>query len=185
MEKNLEIEYKLLLTEKIFKQLLNDLQSNHTYTQTNYYLTSPALSEKKYSLRLREKEGTYEMTLKIPEATGRMEHNLALSKEEFERIRQGDLYDNEITTLLKDHQIPLSQIKQAYHLTTIRHDIIRPYGLLSLDENTYLDQHDYEMEYEVTDVKKGYEDFLALLQLYGLTYTSNCPSKIKRVLDAL
>ena len=36
MEKNLEIEYKMLLSEALFNQLMNDFKG-HTYSQTNYY----------------------------------------------------------------------------------------------------------------------------------------------------
>ena len=43
MEKNLEIEYKMLLSEALFNQLMNDFKG-HTYSQTNYYLTSIELS---------------------------------------------------------------------------------------------------------------------------------------------
>ena len=77
MEKNLEIEYKMLLTEEVFHQLMNDF-TGHTYSQTNYYLTSIELGALRYSLRIREKEGYYEMTLKTPAANGRMEHNLEI-----------------------------------------------------------------------------------------------------------
>ncbi len=56
MEKNLEIEYKMLLSEALFNQLMNDFKG-HTYSQTNYYLTSIELSALRYSLRIREKEG--------------------------------------------------------------------------------------------------------------------------------
>ena len=68
MEKNLEIEYKMLLTEEVFHQLMNDF-TGHTYSQTNYYLTSIELGALRYSLRIREKEGYYEMTLKTPYGT--------------------------------------------------------------------------------------------------------------------
>ena len=49
MEKNLEIEYKMLLTEEVFHQLMNDF-TGHTYSQTNYYLTSIELGALRYSL---------------------------------------------------------------------------------------------------------------------------------------
>ena len=51
MEKNLEIEYKMLLTEEVFHQLMNDF-TGHTYSQTNYYLTSIELGALRYSLRI-------------------------------------------------------------------------------------------------------------------------------------
>ena len=101
MEKNLEIEYKMLLSETLFNQLMNDFEG-HTYSQTNYYLTSIELSALRYSLRIREKEGYYEMTLKIPEKNGRLEHNLEITKEDLEMIQKGEIPDNEITRLLSN-----------------------------------------------------------------------------------
>ena len=100
MEKNLEIEYKMLLEEDVFHQLMNDYQG-HTYSQTNYYLTSIELSALRYSLRVREKEGHYEMTLKTPAKQGRLEHNLDITKEDLESIQEGHMPDNEIIRLLK------------------------------------------------------------------------------------
>ena len=45
----LEIEYKILLTQDIFHQILHDYQNKITkdYIQINDYLTHPILSQKK------------------------------------------------------------------------------------------------------------------------------------------
>ena len=54
---HLEIEFKMLLKENIFKKILSDYknQIKDSYQQTNYYLFHPLLEKKKYSLRIREK----------------------------------------------------------------------------------------------------------------------------------
>ena len=155
MEKNLEIEYKMLLTEEVFHQLMNDF-TGHTYSQTNYYLTSIELGALRYSLRIREKEGYYEMTLKTPAANGRMEHNLEITKEDLIMIQNGQMPDNEITCLLKDKGFDLSLIKQSYSLTTIRRD-----------------------------EEAGLKQFKELCETYHLQYKGNCASKIVRVLSTL
>lgn len=184
MEKNLEIEYKMLLSEALFNQLMNDFKG-HTYSQTNYYLTSIELSALRYSLRIREKEGYYEMTLKIPEKNGRLEHNLEITKEDLEMIQKGEIPDNEITRLLSNKGFNLSLIKQAYSLTTIRRDVPFDSGMLSLDENHYNGITDYELEFEVNDEEKGLKQFEKLCQTYHLQYKGNCASKIARVLSTL
>ena len=158
MEKNLEIEYKMLLTEEVFHQLMNDF-TGYTYSQTNYYLTSIELGALRYSLRIREKEGYYEMTLKTPAANGRMEHNLEITKEDLIMIQNGQMPDNEITCLLKDKGFDLSLIKQSYSLTTIRRDVPFDSGMLSLDENHYNGITDYELEFEVNDEEAGLKQF--------------------------
>ena len=62
---HLEIEFKMLLKENIFKKILSDYknQIKDSYQQTNYYLFHPLLEKKKYSLRIREKKGHYELSL--------------------------------------------------------------------------------------------------------------------------
>ena len=52
---HLEIEFKMLLKENIFKKLLSDYknQIKDSYQQTNFYLFHPLLEKKKYSLRIR------------------------------------------------------------------------------------------------------------------------------------
>ena len=69
---HLEIEFKMLLKENIFKKILSDYknQIKDSYQQTNYYLFHPLLEKKKYSLRIREKKGHYELTLKRPSTIG-------------------------------------------------------------------------------------------------------------------
>lgn len=186
MEKNIETEYKMMLDRSIFDRILSDHKGHKVYTQTNYYLTSKELSDKLYSLRLREKEGYYEMTLKKPtETMAKIEMNLELSKEEFERIKNEEYIDNDIFRLLKSEGFHIDTIKQAYSLKTIRHDIPLQYGLLSLDENYYNSCHDYELEFELSDLVHGPEEFKQLLNTYQLTYITNCLSKIKRVLNSL
>ena len=81
MNTNKEIEYKILLDEKTFSNILSAYPDHKSYTQINYYLTSKELQEKKYALRVREKEGRYELTLKIPQGFAKMEYNLKSVKE--------------------------------------------------------------------------------------------------------
>jgi len=186
MDKNIETEFKIMLTKDTFDRINADHKEQTCYSQTNYYLTSEALSRVFYSFRLREKNGTYEMTLKTPtDGLGRVEINCPLSAEEFNEVMHGHLIDNEITQLLRDEGFNLDEIKQSYSLTTIRHDIPYQYGLMSLDENFYLNQHDYELEFELSDLEHGPDEFKEILTAYGLSYHGNCLSKIKRVLNAL
>ena len=187
MQKQIEIEYKILLTKDIFEQILSDYQSliKKDYIQTNDYFTHPLLQKKKYMLRIRSKNHNYEMTLKIPHQQHRLEYNITLTKAQRDCFYQGKDIDNEITNILKQNGIDISDLKQQFSLTTHRYDIVLPEGVLSLDENHYFDCHDYELEFEVYDEKQGYQKFLDIIKPYQLHYTKNCDSKIKRVLDHL
>lgn len=182
MEKNKEVEYKILLDEKTFQQISESYPKQHVYTQINYYLTSDELAKKRYSLRVREKNQTYEMTLKIPDGFAKIEHNQMITQDDLRKIQQGQMIDNDITELLKKQHIDVASIRQELSLKTIRHDIPLTYGMLSLDENFYNGVHDYEFEFEVNNEEKGAQQFQQLLDQFHLTYTHNCDSKIARVL---
>lgn len=55
---HLEIEFKMLLKENIFKKILSDYknQIKDSYQQTNYYLFHPLLEKKKYHSELEKKK---------------------------------------------------------------------------------------------------------------------------------
>lgn len=187
MNEHIEIEYKILLTKDIFFQILKQYQSQiqKDYIQINYYFTHPILQQKKYMLRIREKNHTFELTLKRPFNHHRLETNIMLTPKEKDAIFQHLPISNEIMDILKKENINPLELENQFSLTTHRYDIILPEGILSLDENTYLHQHDYELEFEVNDEKKGYQKFLDIISPFHLEYAQNCPSKIKRVFDAL
>lgn len=187
MKEQIEIEYKILISEHIFKQIIEDYQNRieNDYIQINHYLTHPILQAKKYMLRIREKNNQYELTLKRPYQNHRLETNVDFSSKDKDRILNHQKIDNEIINILNQEGIPQEKLENQFSLTTHRYDIPLQYGLLSIDENTYLNQKDYEIEFEVTDEEKGFKQFLEIIQPYSLNYTKNCPSKIKRVLDHL
>ena len=187
MNELLEIEYKMLLDKDIFYKILDDYKDDiyHQYIQTNYYLTNTSLKEKKYMLRIREKENKCEMTLKRPHLNHSLETNISISLKDKNNILNGHMIDNEIMNILKDENIDISTLKNEISLTTHRYDIILKEGTLSLDINTYNNITDYEIEFEVSDEKTGYDKFLSLIKPYNLTYIKNNKSKIKRALDSI
>lgn len=184
---HIEIEYKILLTKDIFHQILKDYHSRikEDYIQINDYFTHPLLQQKKYMLRVRSKNNQYEMTLKRPINDHRIETNILLSVQDKEHFYQNHELHNEIVDILKKEGIDLKDLKQQFSLTTHRYDIEFEEGILSLDENTYLQQKDYELEFEVYHEDTGYIKFLEIIKPYHLQYIKNCDSKIKRVLDAI
>ena len=101
MEENLEIEFKILIDKNTYQQIINDHKIDRSYQQTNYYLMHPVLSELKYSLRIREKNNQYELTLKQPQSKGNLETNLIISKELKNRIIDHELVNNEVFDILK------------------------------------------------------------------------------------
>lgn len=181
----IEIEYKILLTQDIFQQILKDYQERieSDYIQINDYFSHPLLTAKKMMLRIRTKNNHYELTLKRPYHNHRIETNIPLSEEEKDLFYQHQLH-NEITDILKQEDIALNELQHLFSLTTHRYDIRLPEGILSLDENTYLHQHDFELEFEVYDEKQGFEQFLKIIEPYHLSYQHNCLSKVVRAFQA-
>ena len=104
---HLEIEFKMLLKENIFKKILSDYknQIKDSYQQTNYYLFHPLLEKKKYSLRIREKKGHYELTLKRPSTIGLNELNIDINKEIKDAIFNHQHINNEIFDILEKENI--------------------------------------------------------------------------------
>lgn len=185
MEENLEIEFKILIDKKIYQQIINDYIIDKSYQQTNYYLMHPVLSKLKFSLRIREKNNQYELTLKQPQTTGVLETNLTIDKTTKNQILNNQLVNNEVFDLLKKYNLDTTMFETRYSLTTLRKEIITTYGLICLDYNNYNGIEDYELEYEVTDYSKGKQAFLNLINKYNLTYTKNCTSKINRLINSL
>lgn len=182
---HLEIEFKILIDKDTYLKIISDYNSNKSYKQTNYYLFHPKLKEKKYALRIREKDNNYELTLKIPDELGLKEINLIIDNDIKDKIFNKEDIDNEIFNILKKDKIYLKDMNLDYSLTTIRHDIYLDEGVLSLDENYYLDCIDYELEFEVNDYNLGLNRFYELIKPYNLDYKVNCKSKIKRLLDKI
>src|SRR5699024_1815650 len=101
MEQELEIEYKILLSEDKFKELLNNLNfPSNPVTQINYYFETPDLKLKQINsaLRIREKNSHYIVTLKEPHKKGIIEIH---DKNTTLCIREKNLH---YIVTLKEHQ---------------------------------------------------------------------------------
>lgn len=185
MEENLEIEFKILITKNIYEQIISDYKITSSYQQTNYYLMHPILSKLKYTLRIRQKNNQYELTLKQPQIRGNLETNLIIDKKTKDKIIKHELITNEIFDLLKPYQLDSTMFITDHFLTTTRNEINTEYGLICIDYNQYNDLEDYELEYEITNYTLGKQYFLDFIKKYNLTYNTNCSSKITRLMKSL
>lgn len=185
-KKALEIEFKNLLSYEEFdhlkQSLFNDVEG---FTQTNFYIDTPQfdLKNAKIALRIRDIGTQKEMTLKIPEQVGIMEYNGLVDEHiTIEEFIQIDNVPQHILDELTSRNIPVNQLKIFGALSTERY--INPYasGTLFLDASHYLDQSDFEIEYEVTDYEKGKQEFNALLETYNIQPTE-VRNKVQRFYD--
>lgn len=160
--------------------------------QTNHYLDSQdfILRKKKLALRIRTFDRSAEMTLKVPQQVGNIEHNIELTLEEAQylisqkSVTCGKTDLSEICDILKERGVDLESITLVGSLTTIRYEQRLPIGLAALDKNDYLGHTDYELELEVTDSEQGKKDFLAFLKKNHIEFRFS-KSKVVRFLDCL
>lgn len=192
MPTNLEIEHKTLLSIAEYDQLKRLFSHITPVRQTNHYLDTPDLKlrRKKLALRIRSFDKSAEMTLKVPQAVGNIEHNIALTSEEAQEmltaknITCSSVDLSEITEILAARELDIAEITEIGSLTTIRYEQQLDIGLAALDKNDYLGHTDYELELEVTDNDKGKLDFNEFLKKNHIEYRFS-KSKVVRFLDTL
>ncbi|HIW12513.1 MAG TPA: CYTH domain-containing protein [Candidatus Salinicoccus stercoripullorum] len=170
--KELEIEFKNMLSGQEYGRLEEKyFSSQKPVVQTNFYIDTPDLDMRKNRilLRIRDAEGIQMMTLKEPTEKGVMEYHGEVSGElNFDRdIRPAELPEL-IRGELARYDIDISRLKIYGALSTERRQVPYREGLLVLDRNTFLDEEDFELEYEVDNHDKGETRFLQLLEEAGI-----------------
>lgn len=184
MSQNIEIEFKNMLTKVEYERLFQyfNIDKNQQFTQENHYFDTPdfSLKNKGTALRIRKKGRNYEMTLKQPAAIGLLETNQLISEDEaMIAIHQGRLPTGIVQNLIEKFDISFSTIEYFGLLITERIEFEYRNGLLVLDHSTYLNNEDYELEYEVENYQLGEEIFLELLKRLKIP-TRKTENKIRR-----
>ncbi|MBS4188894.1 CYTH domain-containing protein [Bacillus sp. FJAT-49705] len=184
MSQNLEIEFKNIITKQEFEKLKNyfQLKNDHFFTQENHYFDTKefALKQRGCALRIRQKDNKYELTLKQPYQDGLLETNEWIDPLSVEKMFQtGEVINMPIRSLIKKMNIDLSQIQYFGSLTTNRAERVYEHGLIVLDHSYYLNKEDFEIEYEVSNRKKGQNTFFTLLKQLNIPIRET-ENKIKR-----
>ncbi len=179
MKPQLEIEYKMLLTESQFEHLVSYFPKASVTVQVNHYFDSiPSLKERKMACRIRSIEENNFFTLKV-----KQEKNDGNLEIEFP-IPSYSLNHPEIQEVFKKYSI--HSLKEVGVLTTTRHLIEFNSAVLCLDKSTYNGHTDFEVEYELKDPDDNTLDlFLELLKLFNISYVENTCSKCERCLCSL
>ncbi|MDM5337839.1 CYTH domain-containing protein [Fictibacillus enclensis] len=188
MEQEVEIEFKNLLTPDEFFRISNDLslKEESFITQINHYFDTPCFSLKhhKCALRIREKNGSRILTLKQPHPDGLLETHQSLTDSEFDQImKENSLVNGDIPSILMELEIQPKDIAYLGTLTTRRAELPYRDGILVLDENQYLSNTDFELEYEAKERLQGEKDFKDLLKSYGIPERTTL-NKIQRFFEA-
>ncbi|MDP4085151.1 MAG: CYTH domain-containing protein [Bacillota bacterium] len=173
MSQNIEIEFKNLLKPEEFEKLLHffSIKENDFFHQENHYFDTKdfALKNCGSALRIREKHGKFEMTLKQPAKEGLLETNQILSTEEASlAFSGGKLPGGLIQDLISNMHISFSNLAYFGSLKTKRAEIGYKNGLLVFDHSYYLKNEDFEIEYEVDSFLSGQKVFMELLEKHNI-----------------
>lgn len=178
---NIEIEYKVMIDKKGYEKLLNHFNGQlSSFKQTNYYFDSidEKINKNKLSLRIREKNNKYIVTLKEPYENGRLEHEYVVKNNELAS------FPSQIINLLNKYDIKVSELYNFATLTTIRNEIKIDDSLLCIDYSTYNEMEDYEVECESNSLEKGQAIIENLLNSLSISYTKSTLSKTARAKKA-
>ncbi|EIJ81836.1 adenylate cyclase [Bacillus methanolicus PB1] len=188
MSQQIEIEFKNLLTKDEFHRIQKvfQIKSNDFSKQINYYFDTGIFSLKEFgsALRIREKDGFFELTLKQPAKEGLLETNQKINSVEAEKMLHHLIFpEGTIKTIFQDLNINILELEYLGSLTTFRAEQIYKGGLLVFDHSYYLNTEDFEIEYEVTNREEGQKIFLDLLSEHKIPLR-NTENKIKRFFAA-
>jgi len=184
MTQNIEIEFKNMLLKEEFDRLLTHfhIKSSDFFKQENHYFDTLdfALKQQGSALRIREKEGRFEMTLKQPHPDGLLESNEMLSEEQAHDLLNGSpIMNGIINTQIASMNITTDDLHYFGSLVTERAEMSYLGGLLVLDCSSYLNVKDYEVEYEVSNRDKSKPIFLNLLSELDIPVRKT-QNKVKR-----
>ncbi len=143
MKAHLEIEFKTMLSEAKYFELLQDqdfpegvIQINSYFdTQNNFFFSNKSM------LRIRTVQNSFIFTLKTPQDVGVLEHEFILNT--------FNINDKQIQQLLDRYDIKTSDLQIIAQSKTIRSEISDQYGTWCLDANEFDWGKDYELEYEL------------------------------------
>lgn len=177
LSEEIEIEFKSMLTQNEYEELLRyyNVTDDQFVIQTNLYFDTADFQLKNHGmgLRIRRFDTKAEATLKIPQSVGLLEVTDALTITEVEQAINKKQFASgaaEILARLKQLNISLLDLSLIGKLITKRSEFTIPEGKLALDESWYGQQHDFELELEVSDSSYGGKDFNQLLKKFDLPY---------------
>lgn len=179
MNKNIEKEFKILVTKKQFEQLCERYENLYFENQTNVYFDTEdqQIQKLKGAMRIRTKNNQHIFTLKMYDGEDLLEYECEVKENNIDCLQQEN-----IIQLLHSYHIYGNFIETA-KLETQRAVVVDEYAELCFDISKYNHTTDYEIEYEFKKEHDGFTRFNAILAPLGITYEKNCISKIQRALS--
>lgn len=189
MTKELEIEFKNMLTKEEYQQLLSRFGFSYqeAKVQVNHYFDTAdgQLRIQKCALRIRQKDKRIECTLKTPAPEGNYEITDELTEDQAAAMLNGEgFFAPEVTETLKSLGVNPADLQPFGTLTTRRLETSHEEGLLVFDHSEYGTEEDYELEYETENASKGKQRFEQFLKEHHIP-TRPADKKIVRLVKSL
>lgn len=142
-----ENEFKLMLTEEQYNQILSMYDWDKQINQTNYYYDNDSLSltEKRITCRVREIGDEYFLQMKFLADKDYSRIELEKKLSELPEVLSGE----QLSELAEQSGFP--SVKKLGALTTFRSVKHFDGAEIDLDKSTYFGKTDYELEIEFTD----------------------------------
>ncbi|MBP3853964.1 MAG: CYTH domain-containing protein [Erysipelotrichaceae bacterium] len=179
MNKPIERELKHLLSPSEYEILLSSYPFSTPFVQTNtYYDTKDSdLKNHHIALRIRKTRSGNILTVKIKtDAITHIELEKPVKEEDPNQIT-----DPQIRQWFEEYHIPFP-LSVIASFSTKRAILENEQAVICLDENTFGDHTDHEIEYEYKQEHDGIPLLNAFLQPAKTRYTKNCPSKLARAI---
>ncbi|QTM98698.1 CYTH domain-containing protein [Sediminibacillus dalangtanensis] len=189
MAQEIEIEFKNLLTKTEYDRLCEFLEVEEAgaLSHTNHYFETPGfeLKQQGAALRIREKNGEWQLTLKEPHPEGLLETHDTLTEQEAASWINGDIIPKpQVATQLNQLGIDFAALAYGGALSTRRIETEFKETIVVLDHSTYNGYTDYELEVEAKERQHGQQVFDELLDRLEIS-KKQTPNKIKRFYDSM
>ena len=190
MSQEIEIEFKNMLTKEQYESLLQHfhIQPEQIIYQVNHYFDTESwhLKQLMSGLRIRQIGDRFECTLKEKTTdNAHLETTDSLTQEQAEQLLNGAPFNtHSVVKRLEALHIPIDQLKLFGSLATNRVELNYKDGKLVFDHSIYMQQNDYEVEYEAVDETTGQMIFNEFLATHHIQ-KNNAPKKIARFMKAL
>lgn len=175
MAKNLEIEYKNILSQAEYEKLFQHYSFEETVplTQENFYFDTAngELGKRHIGLRVRITDNYVHLTMKQPvKDHQKLETTEKLTKSDGESIKaNGKLsHGGEVENFLASIDILLEDLIIIGHFKTIRHQQVVEEQDMVLDHCFFTNFEDYELEVETNNPKVGLAFYQNLLQKFKI-----------------
>lgn len=189
MSKELEIEFKTLLSRDEWQHLIEIEQPKTKLVQTNIYFDDKSQTLKNHGAAFRIRiieNGIIEMTLKTKAKEGHFELNIPIHLEDYQSFKRTGLlpHNQSLETALSQFNITSSSLKEVATLKTTRFEKrLSSDATIMIDHSQYYGNEDFELEMEVTDASYGHQLFTDYLEQHHLIFKKSSP-KIMRAIQA-